>query len=68
MQLDPNFKDTQSAVKSILEDFRITRHSILKKSPIEFHYGRKPNTEWSNFRDKLILSLNPYTESSRDPC
>ena len=60
MQLDPNFKDTQSAVKSILEDFRITRQCILKNSPIEFHYGRKPNTEWSNFRDKLILSLNPY--------
>ena len=58
MQLDPNFEDIQSAVKSMLEDVRITRHSILKKSPFQLHIGRKPNTEWSNFRDKLICSLN----------
>ena len=58
MQLYPNFEDIQSAVKSILEDIRLTRHSILKKSPFELHFGRKPNTEWSNFRDKLICSLN----------
>ena len=58
MQLDPNFEDIQTAVKSILEDIRISRHSILKKSPFELHFGRKPNTEWSNFRDKLKFSLN----------
>ena len=51
MQLDPNFEDIQTAVKSILED-------ILKKTPFELHFGRKPNTEWSNFRDKLKSSLN----------
>ena len=58
MQLDPNFEDIQTAVKSILEDIRISRHSILKKSLFELHFGRKPNTEWSNFRDKLKCSLN----------
>ena len=58
MQLDPNFEDTQSAVKSILEDIRITRHSILKNFPFELQYGRKPNTEWFIFRDKLIYSLD----------
>ena len=58
MLLDPNFEGTQSAGKSILEDIQITRHSTLKNSPFELHYGRKPNTEWSNFRDTLIYSLN----------
>ena len=56
--MDPSFEDIQSAVNSILEDIRITRHSILMKSPFELHFGWKPNTEWSNFRDKLICSLN----------
>ena len=37
MQLDPNSEDIQSAVKLILEDIRITHHSILKKSPFELH-------------------------------
>ena len=58
MQLDPNFEDIQPLVKSILEDIRISHHSILAKLPFELHFGRKPNTEWSNFRDKLICSLN----------
>ena len=58
MQLDPNFEDIQTAIKSKLEDIRISRHSNLKKSPFELHYGRKPKTERSNFRDKLICSLN----------
>ena len=58
MQLDPNFEDIQTAVESFLEDIRISRHSILKKSPFELHFGRTPNTEWSNFRDKLKCSLN----------
>ena len=58
MLLDPNFEGIQSAGKSILEDIQITRHSTLKKSPFELHYGRKPNTEWSYFRDTLIYSLN----------
>ena len=58
MQLDPIFEDIQSAVKSILEDIRITRHSILKKSPFEVHFGPKTKTEWSYFRDRLICSLN----------
>ena len=31
MQLDLNFEDIQTAVKSILEDIRISRHSVLKK-------------------------------------
>ena len=39
MQLDPNIEDIQSAVKSIIDDIRITQHSFLKKSPVEFHYG-----------------------------
>ena len=39
MQLDPNIEDIQSAVKSIKEDIRITRHSNLTKSPIDFPYG-----------------------------
>ena len=58
MQLDPNFEDTQTAVKSILKNIRISRHSFLKKSTFELHFRRKPNTEWSNFRDALICSLN----------
>ena len=58
MHLDPNFEDIQTAVKSFLEDIRTSRHSILKKSLFELHFGRKPNTEWSNFRDKLKCSVN----------
>ena len=56
--IESKIEDIKSAVKSILEDIRITCHSILKKSPFELHFGRKSNTEWSNFRDKLICSLN----------
>ena len=67
MQLDSIFEDIQSAVKSILKDTRITCHGILKKSPFELHFGRTPNTEWSNFWDKLICFLNLDQQNWRDP-
>ena len=43
---DPNFDNFQS-VKSVLEDIRITSHSIPKKLLFELYYAYKPNTEWS---------------------
>ena len=46
------------SIQTILEEIRTTRHSILRKSPFKFHYDRKTITEGSNFREKLINSLN----------
>ena len=57
-QLDPKFDNIQSATKTISEDIRTTRHTSLINAPFEFHCGRKPNTEWSLFRDKLIISVS----------
>ena len=46
-KLDPNFKNVKETSQQILEDIRKSNHSVLKKSPFELHFGRKPNTEWS---------------------
>ena len=62
MQLDPNFDNIQSATKTILEDICTIRHNFLEKALFEFHYGRKPNTEWSLFRDKFINSVSSDQE------
>ena len=51
LQMDPIFDNNFSAVKTVSEDSRTTRLNIFKKLPFELHYGGKPNTEWSPFRD-----------------
>ena len=58
MQQNPNFTDIQSAVKLIIGDIRVVKHSLLKKSPFELHFGRKPNTCFSLLRDKLLDNLD----------
>ena len=55
-QLDPNFKNIKDTVHQILEDIRKTNHSVLKKSPFELHFGRKPNTVWSQARTNVVQS------------
>ena len=44
-KLDPDFKNFKETVHQILEDTRKSNHSVLKKSPFELRFGRKPNTE-----------------------
>ena len=46
-QLDPNFGNFKEVLHRIIEDIRKNNHSTLKKSPFEMHFGRMPNTEWS---------------------
>ena len=55
-QLDPNFKNIKDTVHQILEDIHKTNHSVLKKSPFELHFGRKPNTVWSRARNNVVQS------------
>ena len=58
MQLDPNFTDIQSAVILIIGDIRVFKYALLKKSPFELHFGRKPNTCFSLLRDKILDNLD----------
>ena len=46
-KLDLNFKNFKETIQHILEDIRKSNYSVLKKSPFELHFGRKPNTVWS---------------------
>ena len=76
-KLDPNFKNLKSTLQQIIDDIRKTKHSTLKTSPFELHYGRKPNTEFSIARDNVCHSpasaqelernlLTPEQRSSQD--
>ena len=57
-KLDPNFKNPKDTIHHILEDIRKSNHSVLKKSPFELHFGRKPNTVWSQARNNVFQSHN----------
>ena len=43
-KLDPNFTNLKSTLQQIVDDIRKTKHSTLKTSSFELHYGGKPNT------------------------
>ena len=51
-----NRSDLNLSVAKILESIRTTKHSVDKKSPFEMHFGRKPNTLFSNTLKKLGIS------------
>ena len=51
---DPNFKNLKSTLQQIIDDIRKTKHSTLKVSPFELHFGRKPSTEFSLARDNVV--------------
>ena len=55
-KLDPNFKNLKDTSHQIFEDIRKSNHSVLKKSPFELHFGRKPNTVWSQARNNAVQS------------
>ena len=55
-KLDPNFKNLKDTIHQIFEDIRKSNHSLLKKSPFELHFGRKPNTVWSQARNIVVQS------------
>ena len=55
-KFDPNFKNFKKTIQQILENIRKSNHSVLKKSPFELHFGRKPNTEWSQARNNVVKS------------
>ena len=76
-KLDPNLKNLKSTLQQIIDDIRKTKHSTLKLSPFELHFGRKPNTEFSLARDNVVHSptsvqglernlLTPEQRSSQD--
>ena len=76
-KLDPNFKNLKSTSQQILDDIRKTKHSTLKITRFELHFGRKPNTEFSLARDNVVHSptsaqglkrnlLKPEQRSSQD--
>ena len=45
-KFDPNFGNFKETIQQIVEDNRKSNHSLLKKSPFELHFCRKPITEW----------------------
>ena len=55
-KLDPNFANFKEVLHQIVEDIRKSNHSTLKKSPFELHFGRKPNTEWSQAFHNVVNS------------
>ena len=55
-KLDPNFKNLKDTIHQILEDIRKSNHAVLKKTPFELHFGRKPNTVWSQARNNVVQS------------
>ena len=55
-KLDPNFDNFKENLHRMLEDIRKSNHSVLKKSPFELHFGRKPNTEWSQDFQNVVNS------------
>ena len=55
-KLDPHFKNFKEILHRIIEDISKSNHSILKKSPFELHFGRKPNTEWSQAFHNIVNS------------
>ena len=55
-KLDPNFAIFKEALHRIVEDIRKSNHSTLKKSHFELHFGRKPNTEWSQAFHNVVIS------------
>ena len=55
-KLDPNFYKLNERIQQLLEDVRKSNHAVLKKSPFELHFGRKPSTEWSQARNKVVKS------------
>ena len=55
-KFDPNFDNFKEVLHGIVEDIRKSNHSTLKKSPFELHFGRKPNTEWSQAFHNVVNS------------
>ena len=55
-KLDPKFGNFKETVQQIIEDIRKSNHSVLKKSPFELYFGRKPNTEWSQAFSNVVDS------------
>ena len=55
-KLDPNFKNFKETIQQIIEDIHKSNHWVLKKSLFELHFGRKPNTEWSQAFNNVVRS------------
>ena len=55
-KLDPNFDNFKEVLHRIVEDIRKSNHSTLKSSPFELHFGRNPNTEWSQGFNNVVNS------------
>ena len=53
-KLDPNFGNFKETIQEIVENIRKGKNSVLKKSPFELHFGRKPNTEWSQAYHNIV--------------
>ena len=53
-KLDPNFGNFKETTQQIVENIRKGNNSVLKKSPFELHFGRKPNTEWSQAYHNIV--------------
>ena len=54
----PQYKGLNQVLHTILDDLRKYKHAILKKSPFKVHFGRKPNTEFSLARDKILANTS----------
>ena len=61
----PQYKVLNSVLYTILDDRRKFKHATLKKSPFEIHFGRKPNTEFSLARDKILANASDQSSLAR---
>ena len=61
----PQYKGLNHVLHTILDDLRKSKHAILKKSPFEVHFGRKPNTEFSLARDKILANASDQSSLAR---
>ena len=62
----PQYRGLNSVLHTILDDLRKFKHATLKKSPFEVQFGRKPNTEFSLARDKILANASDQSSLARN--
>ena len=61
----PHYKGLNHVLYTILDDLRKSKHATFKKSPFEVHFARRPNTELSLARDKILASASDQSTLAR---
>ena len=62
---NPQYKGLNSVLHTILDDLQQFKHATLKKFFFEIHFGRKPYTEFSLARDKILANASDQSSLAR---